>query len=147
MAESPERFAARMADKVRAREKDLVEQARRALELTLSEGGVMLQDLLEAEETTTGRERVARGGGSAGRHDTGNMIASVAYSRDLFVRGDKMVGSFGWFRDTYEEYFRAQDLGYGQIPAANAMNRAALYAEERFKQRMQDIVDGRGGGE
>lgn len=136
----------RMKVPIDAERRRLEHGARRALELSVAEGAVHLQDLLEAAETRTGQERVTRGGISAGRHETGNMVASVSHDGDRLPRGDYVIGSFGWFSAEFERYFRAQDLGAGQIPAANALHQAAAYARQRYAGRMYALVHGKGDG-
>lgn len=135
---------ARMGLEIEARKRDIERQVRDALRISLIEGAIKLQDLLEAATTRTGERRVAGGGLSAGRHSTGNMIASISHNADHLPRGNVVMGSYGWFRAEYEWYFEAQDLGKGKIPAANAMHQAAIYARERYIERVQDIMKGRG---
>jgi hypothetical protein len=133
---------------------EIVAQARRALRLSLIEGAIHLQDMLEAAHTATGNARVEAGGLSAGRHGEnrpghtgGNMVASVSHNGDrLRMNSSKeIIGSFGWFRAEYEEYFHWQDLGTRFIPAAEAMDQAAALAREHFKVRMIHIMQGHPG--
>lgn len=124
-----------------------------ALRDSVTEGALLLQDLLEAAETETGRRR-AKTGGSAGRHRSGNMIASVSHNGDaILVSGTRRDASFGWYPENYEAYFKLQDLGsttavewpdkpglMTTIPGAMAMAQASMVAREEFRRRMSEIV-------
>lgn len=109
---------------------------REDLEAAVTLGGTTLQDLLEAAHTRTG-ERRAEGGGFPGRHDTGNMIASVGNDGDHpTIDGYLTTAAFGWFPEDYEQYFRDQDLGLDGIPPAHAMAGAFIRAREEFRARL-----------
>lgn len=125
-----------------------------ALDWAIGRGATLTQDKLEAAHTKTGRDRVERAanpsmalGGTdysssafAGRHVTGNMVGSVSYE----VRNPRarlVTGVFGWWGENYEEYFRDQDLGIGNIPAASALPFAYMEALELFRQRVSGIMN------
>jgi len=140
---------------VKERADDMKKQAVEALELSIEEGARATQDNLEAATTRTGLAR-ARGqamvfdpmrsdtaGTFPGRHDSGNMVGSVS-SEVRTPRAKIVWGVFGWWGANYEEYFRDQDLGEGNIPAARALPQAEVMARENFRRRMQRIVDGKG---
>lgn len=109
------------------------------LEEVIEEGAVDVQDLLEAAVTRTGRARERLLGGFPGRHDTGNMVGSVSYEiRDR--RSRVVTGVFGWWGANFERYFRDQDLGEGNIPAARALPQAMAKAREEFRRRIAALV-------
>lgn len=114
--------------------KDAVE----ALDRSVNEGGMWTQDYLEAATTRTGRAR-AESGGFPGRHDSGNMIASVS-AEVRNPRARRVIGVFGWWGANFEQYFRDQDLGEGNIPAARALPQAFYRAREAFRRRMLDVL-------
>lgn len=134
-----------MEARLKLRAEYVKKEAARALELSVEEGAVALQDNLEAAETKTGRARVSSGRGQfAGRHDSGNMVGGVSHNGDRQKRSGKITwASFGWFSGDFEDYMRSQDLGEGNIPAARAMNAAFVVAREAFLRRMRAVVRGR----
>lgn len=116
----------------------LLNNADRAIAVATEAGGGALQDNLEAAVTPTGVRREETRGGFPGRHDTGNMVASVSYSgEDIAVTGNIRIGYFGWAPEDYELYFKEQDLGTAIIPAAGAMAAARSLAIDRFNQEMK----------
>lgn len=143
-----ERTLVRRRDRLRV---DLREALGKSVEL----GGKLTQDNLEAAVTKTGRRRVemaanpsmALGGEDfsstafPGRHVSGNMVGSV--SNEVRNPGARQVtGVFGWWGQNYEDYFRDQDLGAGNIPPARALPMAYIQALEDFRQRVRDIANG-----
>jgi hypothetical protein len=113
-------------------------EAVEALDQSVLEGGTYLQDNLEAAVTKTGLARAERGG-FPGRHDTGNMVASVG-SEVRNARGKRVIGVFGWWGANFEQYFRDQDLN---APSpARALYPAYIKARENFRRRMKQIVKG-----
>lgn len=104
----------------------------------LEEGAAALVAGLEAATTTTGERRVAGGGESAGRHDTGRMVRAVGTNAgSLDWQAAMTWGQFGWDSTVYQEYFKEQDLGLpGNYEAANAMQPAFIRARESFRARM-----------
>lgn len=93
-------------------------------------GAEVLREALLAEPawTRTGLEREKEVGGEPGRYETGTMYHSIATNADKPIIDNEAhttILKFGWFEDTYQAYFREQDLGVGGIPAANAMVTAA----------------------
>ena len=132
----------RLTVEVRKSRDQLVDESIEALRLSVEEGALLTQDLLEQATTKTGEKR-AELGGFPGRHDSGNMIASTSFT-DKFRRGAAIIwGAFGWFAGEFEQYFKDQDLGEGNIPAARALPQAYARAEAAFKRRMRDVVRGR----
>lgn len=132
-----------IAEKLRVRAQFVQSEAERALALSVEDGGREVQDILEAAETRTGTRRAEKGG-YPGRHDSGNMVASVGNNGDSPYRaGPVVLASFGWFASEYEAYFRDQDLGEGRIPPAYAMLGGFTLAREQFRRRMRDVVRGR----
>lgn len=127
--------------KVREKGERFKRDALEALEQSVDEGGMYLQDNLEAAITPTGLARAESRGGYPGRHDTGNMIASVS-AEVRSPRARRVWGVFGWWGENFEQYFRDQDLGEGKIPAARALNPAYIRARENFRRRMRAIVRG-----
>lgn len=128
---------------------------REALAESTELGGKLTQDYLEDAVTRTGLRRVeqaanpsmALGGedfsASAfpGRHVTGNMVGSV--SNEVRNPGARRVsGVFGWWGRNYEEYFKEQDQGAGNIPAARSLPMAYIQALEDFRQRVRRIAKG-----
>lgn len=121
----------------------ILEQCEKALSLSVELGAVELQDFLEKATTKTGAAREAKGG-FPGRHRSGNMIASISHNGDnLEHSGNVITGSFGWFANYFEQYFRDQDdvnsLG---IPPAFALMNAASMAQAQFQKYMTQIVRG-----
>lgn len=111
-------------------------QAVQALLDAVDAGTLALQDFLEAAHTRTGLAR-EEAGGFPGRHRSGNMVASISNNTHApQMDGDKTVMAFGWFAGEFQQYFVEQDLGVGNIPAANAMRDAALVAVDRMKTLM-----------
>lgn len=139
---------------LRNRGENLKARALEALEKSIEEGGAYVQDNLEAAVTKTGLAR-AQGapmvfddglgdadGRFPGRHETGNMVGAVGNEiRDR--RSRRVIGVFGWWGQNYEDYFKAQDLGEGDIPAARALPQAYGRARENFRRRMRDVVRNR----
>lgn len=135
------------------RRDDLRAELTDALEFAIAKGGSLTQDNLEAAVTKTGLARVemaknpsmALGGedfsASAfpGRHVTGNMVGSVS-NEVRNRRARRVTGVFGWWGSNYEEYFRDQDLGKGNIPAARALPMAYIQALAIFRERVAKIV-------
>lgn len=136
----------RLTMKIKERGEELRNESIEALALSVAEGGVYVQDNLEAAHTRTGRRRAEESGGLPGRHDSGNMVGSVSYdeSSDVPTRAKVVWMRFGWWGVNFEQYFRDQDLGEGNIPAARALPQAYLRARENFRRRMRDVVRGRG---
>ena len=128
------------ANKVRARGDELIAWATEEMEKAVEFGAIELQENLEAAVTSTGEKRVAKGGVSAGRHRSGNMVGSISYDDAANIEGNEFSMSFGWFAGDFEEYFRDQDLGTGIIPAANAMNPAFVAAREKLKAGLRAVV-------
>ena len=134
---------------LKERVQGLKQAAIEALEMTVDEGAEETVNNLEAATTKTGRKR-AQGGAMAlggadrfpGRHETGNMVHSVR-SEVRDESSDVVWGVFGWWGDQYEEYFRDQDLGEGNIPAARALPQAAAFARQQFEERMRAVIDGK----
>lgn len=123
---------------IRKRQGNIKERGTEALEITIEEGAGYIQDNLEDAVTRTGLAR-AEQGGFPGRHKSGNMISDV--SHEIRNKRSKRVwGVFGWWAENFERYFRDQDQGEGDIPAARALPQAEVVARERFRQRMRDIV-------
>lgn len=116
--------------------------AQLALELSIEDGAVYTQDNLEAAHTRTGQKREERGEGLPGRHDSGNMVGSLSYEVRT-PRARIVWGVFGWWGANFEQYFRDQDLGEGNIPAARALPAAYIRARENFRRRMRNVVRGR----
>lgn len=113
-----------------------------ALSLSIEEGADYTQDNLEAAVTRTGLAREERGEGFPGRHETGNMVGAV--SNEIRSPRAKIVwGVFGWWGANFEQYFRDQDLGEGNIPAARALPQAEVRARENFRRRMRNVVRGK----
>jgi len=139
---------------VREQGQSIQANAIEALELSVEEGAVYTQDNLEAAVTKTGRARAAgtpmafdeggvdEVGGFPGRHDSGNMVGSVGHEVRA-KRSPKAYGVFGWWGSNYEDYFRDQDLGEGNIPAARALPQAYNRARENFRRRLNDIIRNR----
>lgn len=126
---------------LRDRHDKLIAGAERALALSTLDGAVHVQDLLEEATTATGRSREEKRGGFPGRHDTGNMVASVNENGETpEIEGSAVWGSFGWFPGEFEAYFEEQDLGEGNIPAADALPGAFVYAREKFIRRIRQAV-------
>lgn len=130
--------------KIRARQQgdEIKADATKILEESIELGANLTQDFLEDAETSTGRRRAREEGGFPGRHDSGEMVGSVSHE----VRGRRakvVVGVFGWWDANYQSYFRDQDLGEGNIPAARALPQAFLRAEAAFRAGMRDLVRGR----
>lgn len=112
-------------------------QAVLALMDSVDEGTLALQDFLEKAYTNTGIHREMFRGGQPGRHDTGNMVGSISNNTHApEYDGDRTVAAFGWFAGQFEQYFMEQDLGFGKIPAANAMRDAAQLCVDRMRARM-----------
>lgn len=129
---------------LRARQKRVISDAERALEKSVEEGAVELQDILEAAVTKTGQRRQEKSGGFPGRHETGNMVGSISHNGDKPYRaGPVVTAAFGWFSGEFEDYFKDQDLGAGDIPAARGMAGAFTLARENFRRRMIQISQGR----
>jgi len=126
---------------VKQRGENLKAEAARALELSVEEGAIETQDLLEKATTPTGDRRAERGG-FPGRHDTGNMVGSISYGLQN-ARAKIMWGFFGWAKGDFERYMRDQDLGEGNIPAARALPQAYIRARENLRKRMVAIVHGK----
>lgn len=127
--------------KITSESKTLKAEAIEALELSVEDGAWWTQDNLEAAVTPTGQRRAERGG-FPGRHRSGNMVGSLSYE----VRSPRakiVWGVFGWWAANFEAYFRDQDLGEGNIPAARALPQAYIRAREAFRKRMRDVVRGR----
>lgn len=101
------------------------------------------QDYLEAATTKTGRARAQRGG-FPGRHDTGNMVGSLSYDErgEVNTKAKTVWFRWGWWGRNFEEYFRAQDTGEGDMrgPAAQALPNAFLRAEARVRYRLKVLV-------
>lgn len=129
--------------KIHERGEDFKARSLEALEASIAEGGMYVQDNLEAAVTKTGERRAERGG-LPGRHDSGNMVGSTSYE----VRNPRariVTGVFGWWGSNFEAYFRDQDLGEGNIPAARALPNAFFRARENFRRRMRDVARGKRG--
>lgn len=113
------------------------------MEQSIEIGGQLVQDYLEAAHTETGiRRHESKKGGFPGRHESGNMVASVSYGQAQVSRSRRQ-GFFGWFAGQFEAYFRDQDVGGeasdgspGEIPAANALPNAFGRAREVFRARL-----------
>lgn len=127
--------------RLRERGENLKARSLDALEQSVAEGGMYTQDNLEAATTRTGEKRAERGG-FPGRHDTGNMVGSVSYEVEN-PRAKLVWGRFGWWGSNFEKYFRDQDLGEGNIPAARALPNAFFRARENFRKRMREVVRGK----
>jgi hypothetical protein len=84
--------------------------------------------LLEAATTPTGDRRVAAGGVSAGRHETGHMIDML--DSNVTVSENTITGTWGW--PNPEDYFLEQDDGQGRIPAAHSLLNSFTKAREEF---------------
>jgi hypothetical protein len=128
---------------------DLKRRVAEALAKTADESAAMTQDILEAAVTKTGKARVASGlGRFPGRHATGNMVGSLSFTdlSDISLRSNELVAAYGWFSGEFEAYFRDQDLGEGNIPAARAMPQSFAQGKERLRGRLSDIVKGREAG-
>jgi hypothetical protein len=128
-----------------------VKEATEALQQSLIDGALALQDLLEAAETQTGIRR-AKQGGFPGRHRSGNMVGAVSHNAEKLTPTNT-IGAYGWFPDQFEEYFRTQDQGstsplpwadrpglFTAVPAAMAMSGSFTVAREEFRRRLQAIV-------
>lgn len=130
-----------MQQDLRERRALLRQRALRALEDSVEEGAAYTRDNLEDAHTRTGLRR-AESGGLPGRHDTGEMVGAVgAEVRE--PSANPVWGVFGWWGSNYQRYFRDQDLGEGNIPAARALPAAFLRAQENFRARLQDISRGK----
>lgn len=128
--------------RVKERSENLKADLREALEISVEHGGMYVQDNLEAATTRTGIRRAEERGGFPGRHDTGNMVGSVS-AEVRNPRAKRVWGVFGWWGVNYEAYFRDQDLGEGNIPAARALPQAFFRAREEFRRRVRRIVQGK----
>jgi hypothetical protein len=128
--------------RTRDREKALNEGMVRILEISVAEGALYTQDILEAAVTKTGLRREREEGGFPGRHDTGNMVGSIGVDDRSTVptRGPKVMMSWGWFARYFKQYFRDQDLGEGAIPAARALPQAFFRAQARFENRVRRFL-------
>jgi len=117
-----------------------------ALKLSITEGAALTEELLELAITPTGLIREERGvrGGRPGRHLTGNMVDKISHNADsLHDMANRVIGSFGWFAGEFEQYFRDQDLGEGNIPAARALPTAYEFALQAFRRRMDLVARGK----
>lgn len=133
-----------IAIQVKVRRDRLKREAQRALEKSVTEGAVETQDILEAAVTRTGLRRQEGAGGLPGRHKTGNMVGSISHDGDNpYIAGPVVVASFGWFSGEFEPYFRDQDLGQGNIPAARGLAGGFTLARENFRRRLGRIVQGK----
>lgn len=110
-------------------------QVNEELEQSIEIGGGLIQDYLEGAWTDTGIRRMIISDGFPGRHETGNMIASISYGQTQVSRS-RRLGLFGWFPGEFEQYFKDQDQGEGKIPAALALPNAFLRAREVFRGRL-----------
>lgn len=123
----------------------IASQCHAALALTAEEAGVTVQDLLEDGPlafTTTGRERVASGRGQfAGRHVTGNMVGDVSYQEQSRAK-TMLTAWFGWGPGHFQQYYKDQDLGEGNIPAVHALNDAFNEAIVNLERRLRAIASG-----
>ena len=129
--------------RVKKRADDMRAQSLLALELSIQEGAEYTQDNLYAATTRSGEQRVASGRGQfAGRHESGDMIGSVS-NEIRNPRSAVIWGVFGWWGSNFKRYFRDQDQGEGDIPAARALPQAQVRARENFRRRMRDVVRGR----
>jgi hypothetical protein len=131
-----------LAVRVKRRGEELRECALEITEQAVAMGAVATQDLLEDAVTPTGLRREAERGGFPGRHDSGEMVGSVSYEV-RHPRARRVWGVFGWWGSNFEDYFRDQDLGEGNIPPARALPQAYLRAEQFFRARMRRLVQGR----
>ena len=127
---------------MKQRGENLKSDAAMILEEVVEQGAGWTQDNLEAATTRTGLARASERGGFPGRHETGNMVGSV--SHEVRSRRAKVVwGVFGWWGANFERYFRDQDLGEGNIPAARALPQAYMRARDIFSRRMRELVRGK----
>lgn len=130
-----------MQSDLRERRATMRQRGLQALQMSIEEGEAYTRDNLEDAHTRTGLRR-AETGGLPGRHETGNMVDSVA-SEVREPSANPVWGVFGWWGANYERYFREQDLGEGNIPAARALPAAFLRAQENFRARLADITRGK----
>lgn len=107
------------------------------LEEVVAKGATQTQDLLEGAVTRTGLAR-QEVGGLPGRHDTGTMVDRVGH--ETRKRGSVTIGVFGWWGSFFERYFRDQDLGEGNIPAARALPAAEVRAREELRRRIKSLM-------
>jgi hypothetical protein len=136
---------AKMQLRVKEAGEDYKERSIDALEISVAEGGLFTQDYLEAAVTKTGLAREEATGGFPGRHLSANMVGSISYDDRTRVstRAKLVLMAFGWFPGEFEQYFRDQDLGEGNIPAARALPQAFLRARENFRARMALVAAGK----
>lgn len=125
-----------------ARREEILATARGVMLRAVEEGAVALQDQLELADTKTGRRRELLYGGFPGRHDTGNMVGSIDYDegKPFEVDGDVEIYAFGWYAGQFEDYFYAQDVGEGRIPAARGLEVGYARAIQVIRQNMPKAV-------
>lgn len=123
---------------------DIINEAEKIVEETVTEGLALQRRLLDLAVTRTGSERFAAGqGGSAGRNDTGALIAGTSKQTSR-VSKTRVEGRYGWLRptpDNPEGKILAQDFGSSKwnIPAAHSLLDSYMALRAKFYARMRRL--------
>jgi hypothetical protein len=140
------RAIARLRAQVDARCAEILLAARTVMSEAVADGALRLQDNLEAAVTETGSRRATYFGGFPGRHETGEMVGSIGYEGEdgqpYEDDGRVETFAFGWFPGNFRDYFYEQDVGEGNIPAADAMEPAFEDAKKYVREHMPFAVGG-----
>lgn len=115
-----------MVEKLELSRQVVLDQAHVFVNQLTELGAEAARQKLKDEVTRHGNYRMSKNpsqGNSAGRDDTGTMIAGLTAIGSEVDDDDNVYASVGW--ENPEDYFYAQELGggggYGPIPAANSL--------------------------
>lgn len=115
-------------------------KAQSAMLAAMDSGKAIQEHFLNAAVTPTGQRRMERGrGGSAGRNDTGDMIAALARNVEVSkTTSTTLISGFHGWRDAtaVDDYRRLQEKGTTTIKPANSLGQAIPPVREFLKREL-----------
>ena len=112
--------------------RELKQEAAEALQETVKEGAELQARILDESVTPYGQARFDAGrGNSAGRNDSGNMIAKI--DTGVEETDDSLIGWWGWDNlDPHDgEYIEIQEATANSLAQSFIPTREALYGRVR----------------
>lgn len=126
---------------VNLRGKIAIDAATQITEESTLQAVILQRQLLDAAVTGTGSRRISKGvGNTAGRNETGEMIAAI--EQEVTATSTRVSGKWGFLKDV-QGYFFAQELGGGpndNIPAAHSLLDSFIQIREEYIRRLVRMV-------
>lgn len=116
---------------IQGRVESIVDDLVSEMEDIVEQGAEDMQRVIDTAVTPTGERRVATGAGAhAGRRESDEMYRDV--KSEVQRNGNVIVGRFGWI-DDYQEYYGAQEDGFGNLEGMDALGNSFVQAEDRLR--------------